>query len=101
VILVPFMLVAADTEFAQGENICKLYKRALGLLKGEPALLKNMGIREIPDYASFHAWLDEERTYLARLQREPPEEAIQMDYYQALVNFAECEYVHFYYSFRT
>jgi hypothetical protein len=87
-----------DTQPSQGENICKLYKQALGLLKGEPALLKNMHMWEILDYASFHAWLDEEKTYLAQLQREPPEEAIQMDYYQALVNFGECEYVHLCYK---
>jgi Kyakuja-Dileera-Zisupton transposase len=87
----PSIACAAETEIFQGEIICKLYKRVLDLLKGESTLLKTMEAREISDYATFHTWLAEEKAYLMQLQHEPPEEAIQMDYYQALVNYGECE----------
>ncbi|KAG6895499.1 hypothetical protein C0992_000999 [Termitomyces sp. T32_za158] len=35
----------------------------------------------------FHEWLQEERTYLLSLSKEPIQETLEMEYYQKLVNF--------------
>ncbi|KAI6013624.1 hypothetical protein BKA83DRAFT_4473946 [Pisolithus microcarpus] len=42
---------------------------------------------EMEVYANL-IWLDEERLYLKSLLREPPEESLQMEYWQRLVNLA-------------
>lgn len=46
----------------------------------------------IADTSVFATWLQEERTYLEGLKKEPAEETMQMDYYQKLVNLwaSEC-----------
>lgn len=49
----------------------------------------------IPDVSVFEEWLKEEKVYLAGLKREPVEETLQMEYWQALVNLDTAEYVPF------
>jgi hypothetical protein len=38
-------------------------------------------------------WLQEEKEYLENLATEPPEETLEMDYYSALVDLREYQYV--------
>ena len=41
----------------------------------------------------FEHWLEEERSYLHSLSKEPPQETLEMNYYEALVNLQAAEYV--------
>lgn len=40
---------------------------------------------EIGDPATFNKWLEEEKTYLEGLTKEPEEETLQVEYYQKLL----------------
>ena len=40
---------------------------------------------EISDPVTFDKWLEEEKTYLEGLTREPEEETLQVEYYQRLL----------------
>ena len=46
---------------------------------------------DISDISVFEEWLKEEKTYLAGLKREPEEETLQMEYWQALVDLETAE----------
>ncbi|KAI5989484.1 hypothetical protein EDD15DRAFT_2171323 [Pisolithus albus] len=65
------------------------YKQALDVLSNGRVTLDQL-MRElgVSDLATFKLWLDEERVYLKSLLREPPEETLQMEYWQRLVNLA-------------
>ncbi|KAI5991914.1 hypothetical protein EDD15DRAFT_2388404 [Pisolithus albus] len=65
------------------------YKQALDILSNGRATLQRL-MRElgVSDPVTFKIWLDEERLYLKSLLREPPEETLQMEYWQRLVNLA-------------
>lgn len=41
----------------------------------------------IDNVSTFESWLQEEKEYLAGLQKEPEAETLQMEYWQKLVNF--------------
>ncbi|KAF8054767.1 hypothetical protein FPV67DRAFT_1681827 [Lyophyllum atratum] len=75
-----------DTYPSLSEFLVNNYKQALDILKGIPALKKTMHDQDIPDPAIFPQWLEEERTYLKALSKEPLEETLEMEYYQKLVN---------------
>ncbi|KAI5995861.1 hypothetical protein EDD15DRAFT_2365295 [Pisolithus albus] len=65
------------------------YKQALDTLSnGRATLDRLMGELGVTDPATFKIWLDEERVYLKSLVREPPEETLQMEYWQRLVSLA-------------
>lgn len=65
------------------------YKQALDTLSnGRATLNRLMDELGVSDPATFKLWLDEERVYLKSLVREPPEETLQMEYWQRLVNLA-------------
>ncbi|KIK11303.1 hypothetical protein PISMIDRAFT_19641, partial [Pisolithus microcarpus 441] len=65
------------------------YKQALDTLSnGRATLDRLMGELGVSDLATFKLWLDEERVYLKSLVRKPPEETLQMEYWQRLVNLA-------------
>lgn len=61
------------------------YKQALDILQSEVLLLEMMEKRGITGPAIFRAWLDEEKSYLSGLKSEPPEETLEIDYYESLV----------------
>ncbi|KAI6034650.1 hypothetical protein BKA83DRAFT_4470170 [Pisolithus microcarpus] len=65
------------------------YKQALDILSNGRATLERL-MRElrVSDPVTFKVWLDEERLYLKSLLHEPPEESLQMEYWQRLVNLA-------------
>ncbi|KAI5992520.1 hypothetical protein EDD15DRAFT_2388285 [Pisolithus albus] len=65
------------------------YKQALDTLSnGHATLDRLMGELGVTDPATFKIWLDEERVYLKSLVCEPPEETLQMEYWQRLVSLA-------------
>lgn len=45
----------------------------------------------LTDESIFERWLEEEKTYLQGLMREPEDETLQMEYWQKLVNFTASE----------
>lgn len=65
--------------------------QALDILKGESTLKKSMADLEITDTCMFGVWLEEERTYLKELSKEPIRETQEMEYYQKLVNLNASE----------
>ncbi|KIK15662.1 hypothetical protein PISMIDRAFT_16358 [Pisolithus microcarpus 441] len=65
------------------------YKQALDILSnGHATLERLMHELGVSDLAMFKVWLDEERLYLKSLLCKPPEESLQMEYWQQLVNLA-------------
>lgn len=68
------------------------YRQALKILATEDDLLANMEARGISDASVFDEWLEEERTYLKSLKREPEEEGIKLDYFQKLIELDRFEY---------
>ncbi|KAG6808337.1 hypothetical protein H0H92_004439 [Tricholoma furcatifolium] len=76
-----------------GEFLVKNYEQALQILATESALQKTMVDQGVESYEVFHQWLEEERTYLTALAKEPIEETQEMDYYQKLVNLRDAELV--------
>ena len=62
------------------------YKQALDIIREceitLPALMKE---HDIADKQVFEAWLMEEKIYLQQLSDEPPEETLQMEYWEQLV----------------
>jgi len=70
------------------------YKQARRIINETPKLLaQTMEDLGIPDEGVFETWLEEERAYLQGLKKEPPEETLQMEYYQKLVNLWASESV--------
>ncbi|KAG1837203.1 hypothetical protein C8R48DRAFT_751645 [Suillus tomentosus] len=64
------------------------YKQALDILNdGNTTLPKLMQDLRLTDKSIFECWLEEEKTYLQGLTREPEDETLQMEYWQKLVNF--------------
>ncbi|KAJ7068934.1 hypothetical protein B0H15DRAFT_958046 [Mycena belliarum] len=76
--------LASSTRYATPSR--PKYKRALELKRGARTLRETMIRLGIPDAKTFEDWLAAEKAFLAGLQREPPEETLQMEYYQKLVN---------------
>ncbi|KAF7313217.1 hypothetical protein MKEN_01008300 [Mycena kentingensis (nom. inval.)] len=52
-----------------------------------------MRILGVSTRETFEEWLEEEKRLLKTLSKEPPEETMNMEYYQRLVNLAEAEAV--------
>jgi hypothetical protein len=50
--------------------------------------MRNM---RVESRAVFAEWLEKEKTYLQTLSKEPPEETMDMEYYQKLVNLQDAE----------
>ncbi|KAG1889612.1 uncharacterized protein F5891DRAFT_1131821 [Suillus fuscotomentosus] len=68
------------------------YKQALDILNdGDTTLPKLMQDLGLVDESIFERWLEEEKTYLQGLTREPEDETLQMEYWQKLVNFTASE----------
>ncbi|KZP03987.1 hypothetical protein FIBSPDRAFT_968521 [Athelia psychrophila] len=65
-----------------------MYKKALEILKDTPAALEisnqQLGIAGMDGI--MEQWLLEEKAYLHNLEKEPPEETLQMEYYQRLAH---------------
>ncbi|KAI6001444.1 hypothetical protein EDD15DRAFT_2361851 [Pisolithus albus] len=61
------------------------YKQALTIIHDSKAILTNLKRDlSVDDDGIFHRWLEEEKKYLEGLSREPPEETLQMEYWQRL-----------------
>ncbi|KAI5987296.1 hypothetical protein EDD15DRAFT_2199661 [Pisolithus albus] len=62
------------------------YKQALDTIQEcEATLLGLMKEQNVPNEQVFEKWLAEEKAYLEQLSREPPEETLQMEYWEQLV----------------
>ncbi|KAF7377870.1 hypothetical protein MSAN_00210600 [Mycena sanguinolenta] len=68
-------------------TLCTKYRHALAVLAEAPVLARLMSELGSVTAATLKGWLKAERDYLASLQKEPEEETLHMEYYQALVNF--------------
>lgn len=78
----------------QGTFLVDNYKEALDTLEDDQkALMTAMRDLNISDTSVFEEWLCEEKVYLSRLKREPQEETLQMEYWQALVNLSTTKYI--------
>ncbi|KAG6808141.1 hypothetical protein H0H92_005272 [Tricholoma furcatifolium] len=80
-----------EQKLTTGEFLVKNYEQALQILATETALQKTMVDQGVESYEVFHQWLEEERTYLTALAKEPIEETQEMEYYQKLVNLRDAE----------
>ncbi|KAF7346639.1 hypothetical protein MSAN_01801400 [Mycena sanguinolenta] len=67
------------------------YRHALAVLAEAPVLVRLMSDLEGATPATLEGWLKAEREYLSSLKKEPEEETLQMEYYQALVNFYDAK----------
>ncbi|KAF7975808.1 hypothetical protein HWV62_8495 [Athelia sp. TMB] len=69
------------------------YSQALNILADGPKALElektKLGISG--QEGIFEQWLQEEKTYLQSLSQEPPQETLQMEYYQRLTHLWQCE----------
>lgn len=72
-----------------------MYKKALEILKDTPAALEiskqQLGISGMDGI--MEQWLLEEKVYLQNLEKEPPEETLQMEYHQRLRHLWQCKSV--------
>ncbi|KAJ7776444.1 hypothetical protein B0H16DRAFT_1659785 [Mycena metata] len=84
----------ADTADAyQGLSLllASKYRRALKI-KGTAVLLREtMHSMGIESRSIFETWLEKEKVFLATLSKEPPQETLEMEYYQKLVNLQDLE----------
>lgn len=63
------------------------YKQARQIIDESPkALASTMKELGISGEGVFETWLQEEKTYLQGLKKEPEGETLQMEYYQKLTN---------------
>ncbi|KAG6819853.1 hypothetical protein H0H93_007997 [Arthromyces matolae] len=77
---------AFETQYSLSTFLVNNYQQSLEILDGEDALHTAMTQQGIAGVEVFHRWLEEERSYLCSLAKEPIEETLEMDYYQKLVN---------------
>ncbi|KAJ7733361.1 hypothetical protein B0H16DRAFT_1665104 [Mycena metata] len=79
----------ADTADAY-QGLCKLYLTSF--IKGTAVLLREtMHSMGIESRSVFETWLEKEKIFLATLSKEPPQETLEMEYYQKLVNLQDLE----------
>ncbi|PBK85156.1 hypothetical protein ARMGADRAFT_1087830 [Armillaria gallica] len=71
--------------------LCNNYCQALDILQDQHALQHAMTQQGIDSEEVFHHWLTEERDHLMRLQAEPVEEMLQMEYFEKLVSLFQSE----------
>ena len=69
------------------------YKQGLGILNGRATLKKTMKDQGIESPEVFECWLEEKKTYLHVLVKEPLHKTLEMEYYVGLVNLHTYKYV--------
>ncbi|KAG7091522.1 hypothetical protein E1B28_010551 [Marasmius oreades] len=60
------------------------FMQAAQILKTEDAVKKSLEVLGVTSFRDVELWLNEEKTYLASLKKEPEDETIRMDYFRAL-----------------
>ncbi|KAF7370814.1 hypothetical protein MSAN_00715000 [Mycena sanguinolenta] len=68
------------------------YRHALAVIAEAPVLARLTSELNGATSATLEGWLKAEREYLSSLKKEPEEETLQMEYYQALVNFYDAKW---------
>ncbi|KAJ6481410.1 hypothetical protein DFH09DRAFT_950547 [Mycena vulgaris] len=71
--------------------LCGKYRRALQTKATLPVLHETMVQLGVENRAVFETWLAAEKTFLRTLSKEPPQETLEMEYYQRLVNLLDHE----------
>ncbi|KAK0464023.1 hypothetical protein IW261DRAFT_1427524 [Armillaria novae-zelandiae] len=71
--------------------LCNNYQQALEIIESYPALKKSMHELGVTDKTEFESWLREEEVYLLCLQKELPEETLEMEYFAQLVHYYDIE----------
>jgi hypothetical protein len=67
------------------------YKQAVEILEFLPALEEAMKALGVDDRSVFETWYEEQKERLERVAQDVPEETLQLEYYQKLVNLAAHE----------
>ncbi|KAJ7735271.1 hypothetical protein DFH07DRAFT_870772 [Mycena maculata] len=67
------------------------YRRALEIKGTYGSLCDAMQRLQVESREVFKSWLEQEKTYLRTLSREPLEETLEIEYYQKLVNLQAAE----------
>ncbi|KAJ7080779.1 hypothetical protein B0H15DRAFT_924340 [Mycena belliarum] len=71
--------------------LCSKYRRALRTKATLPALKETMVGLGVASRDVFETWLEKEKAFLQTLSAEPPQETMEMEYYQKLVNLSHHE----------
>ncbi|PBK85152.1 hypothetical protein ARMGADRAFT_1036635 [Armillaria gallica] len=79
------MMDETDMYESLSHFLCSNYRQALDILQDQHALQHIMAQQGIDSEEVFHWWLAEERDYLTKLQGQPVEETLQMEYFEKLV----------------
>ncbi|KAK0447956.1 hypothetical protein EV421DRAFT_1889433 [Armillaria borealis] len=85
------MMDETDTYESLSHFLCNNYRQALDILQDQHALQHTMAQQGIDSEEVFHWWLAEERDYLTKLQGEPVEETLQMEYFEKLVSLFQSQ----------
>ncbi|TFK16701.1 hypothetical protein FA15DRAFT_606554, partial [Coprinopsis marcescibilis] len=80
-----------ETMASLSKFIADNYRQALSIIDTATDVQTLMDDHSITDSGIFGQWLEEERTYLKGLAKEPVEEMLAIDYYQALLNREKLE----------
>ncbi|KAJ7918559.1 hypothetical protein B0H13DRAFT_2321316 [Mycena leptocephala] len=72
-------------------GLCNKYRRALEIKATHTSLHDAMRELGVQSRDEFEAWRAKEKAHLRTLSKEPPEETLEMEYYQKLVNFQDAE----------
>ncbi|KAJ3562351.1 hypothetical protein NP233_g9627 [Leucocoprinus birnbaumii] len=81
----------AETSQKLSEFLVNNYKQALSIIQGKEELRRTMRNAQITSTTVFHEWLEEEKSYLKGLRKEPEEEKHHIDYYEELIKLAICK----------
>jgi dsDNA-binding SOS-regulon protein len=68
------------------------YKAAIAILDSLPALEDSMRALGVENREVFEMWLEEQKECLSTVLEDVPEETLQLEYYQKLVNLQDLEY---------
>ncbi|KAJ7871910.1 hypothetical protein B0H13DRAFT_2236318 [Mycena leptocephala] len=74
-------------------GLCNKYRRALEIKATHTSLHDAMRELSVHSRDEFEAWRAKEKAHLRTLSKELPEETLEMEYYQKLVNLQDAEYV--------
>ncbi|KAJ7873189.1 hypothetical protein B0H13DRAFT_2349171 [Mycena leptocephala] len=72
-------------------GLCNKYRCALEIKATHTSLHNTMQELGVQSRDEFEAWQAKEKAHLCTLSKEPPEETLEMEYYQKLVNLQDAE----------
>ncbi|KAJ6521652.1 hypothetical protein DFH09DRAFT_1251094 [Mycena vulgaris] len=81
-----------DTYQGLSAVLSSKYRRALEIRATHSTLREAMQRLGVQSRDVFETWLEEEKSYLRTLSKEPLEETMEMEYYQKLVNLQDADH---------